>query len=263
MGVFAAAIALSACLHAAGHPPAIAIIVDDLGNRPRHDFALLENPAPLTLAILPFSPHTRRLAEAAHQAGRDVLLHLPMEAESHNHLLGPGAITSSMSEAEFSAAVQRAVADVPHLVGVNNHMGSKLTRDRQRMRWLMRVLKGDGSLFFVDSRTTAHSVAAGAAAEAAVSYLERDVFLDNRREARYIQARFDELVEQALVRGDAVGIAHPHAETLAVLRQRLARLQRVRLVPLTRLLELRECRTAKAALARTSIAPAQGDDSGD
>lgn len=225
---------IGACL-ALTDAPAIAIIVDDLGYRPAEDHAALTLPGPVAYGILPFTPHGRELAAAVHASGREVLLHLPMEAESDNHLLGPGALYVSMSRPAFGEAVQRALGELPHLVGVNNHMGSRLTRDEERMRWLMEELGLHGSLVYVDSRTTALTVARKAARVAQVPYLARDVFLDNQRDADYIHAQLDALVSRARERGYGIGIAHPHPETTAVLRQRLAALGDVHLVSLTQL----------------------------
>lgn len=249
-----AAAALAACMNTSPAPPAVAIVIDDLGNRHAYDHAALALPAPLTYAILPFSPLTQALAERAAEAReREVLLHLPMEAHERNHLLGPGALMMDMSETDFAHAVERAIADVPHLVGINNHMGSRLTADRTRMRWLMGQLRRHGGLLFLDSRTTGQSAARAAAAASGVRYLERDVFLDNRRGEAAISKRLDQLVALARARGDAVGIGHPYPETLAVLARRLPTLSAVRLVRLTELLSLRECRTAGGDMAGTAV----------
>lgn len=231
---------LGACL-ALPETPAIAIIIDDLGNRLAEDRAAVSLPGPLAYGILPFTPHAEALALRANEAGKEVLLHLPMEADADNHLLGPGALDSTMPRPDFVEAVRRALDGVPHLVGVNNHMGSRLTRDSLRMGWLMDELGARGTLLYVDSRTTAHTVARRAARRASVPYLSRDVFLDNELDATYISAQFDALVEHAQMRGTGVGIAHPHPETTAVLFERLGALEGVRLVPLSRLGEERAC----------------------
>lgn len=249
-----AALALGACLAAgATDAPRIALVIDDLGNRPAADAAALALPGPVTYAILPFSPGARSLAEAARALDRDILLHLPMEAESHNHLLGPGALRSDMTHGEFAAAVQQALIDVPYLRGVNNHMGSVLTRDRQRMDWLMAELRAAGRLLYLDSRTTAHSVAAAAARDARLPFATRDVFLDNEAQPRAIRRQFNRLLAHAGRHGDAIGIAHPYPATLRVLRQRLAALRGIELVSLSELMRARDCR---AAASGASVAAA-------
>ncbi len=222
--------------------PTIALIIDDLGNRHRQDHAAIALPGPLAYAILPFSPFATELAVAANSSGKEVLLHLPMEAEESNHLLGLGALDTDMPRDAFVAALHRALNAVPHLSGVNNHMGSRLTRDLERMRWLMAELRNTDNLLYIDSRTTPKSVARQAAAEAEIPFVARDIFLDNRRETSYIHAQIDALIAHARSRGDGVGIAHPYPETIAVLVERLEMLDDVRLVSLSTLLGQRECR---------------------
>jgi uncharacterized protein len=243
------ALVLAACLGANDlTTPSIALIIDDLGNRPRHDQAAIDIPGPLAYAILPFSPFAAVLAEAATSSGKEVLLHLPMEAEADNHLLGPGALDTDMPRDAFVAALQTALDSVPHVSGVSNHMGSLLTRDLERMRWLMAELRSTGNLLYVDSRTTPETVARQAALEAGIPFAARDVFLDNRREASYIHGQVDALITHARSKGDGVGIAHPYPETIAVLIERLNALDGVRLVSLSTLLVRRGCRRADKAL---------------
>ena len=248
-----AAFVLSACLALdAPTQPLVAIVIDDLGHRPQNDQATVAIPGALTYAILPFSPGAHELARQGRANGRDILLHLPMEAEAHNHLLGPGALLASMNHAEFSATVRRALREVPYLSGVNNHMGSMLTRDRERMDWLMAEIRAAGLMMFLDSRTTPHSVAMAAARNAALAYATRDVFLDHEQNAAYISQQFDHLIAHAAEHGDAIGIAHPHTVTIRTLRRRLSTLKGTRLVALTELLRERECR-ARQPLALTPV----------
>ena len=175
-----------------------------------------------------------------------------MEADSHNQLLGPGALLGNMSRGEFSTAVQQALVAVPYLSGVNNHMGSLLSRDSQRMAWLMAELRAAGLPLYLDSRTTSHSVAAHAARQAHVPFIARDVFLDNQPKAAYVRIQFDRLLAHARRHGDAVGIGHPHPATLTVLRERLGALNSIRLVSLTELLRTRDCRATHRSSAITA-----------
>ncbi len=139
---------------AGGAPPAISIIIDDIGARLRADRRAIDLPGPVAFAFLPHTPHGPALAELAHAQGKEVLLHMPMQAIEDGPL-GPGAVTLHMDRTEFVDAVRRALATVPHVSGVNNHMGSLLTRHPGHMTWLMQELKARGNLFFVDSRTSA------------------------------------------------------------------------------------------------------------
>jgi polysaccharide deacetylase 2 family uncharacterized protein YibQ len=113
---------------------------------------------------------------------------------------------------------------VPHARGVNNHMGSELTEHPLQMGWVMQtLLRRD--LYFVDSRTSAATVAASTAADFSVPHLSRSVFLDNDRDAAAIDHFFRRLLARAEVDGVAVGIGHPYPETAAYLRQAIPRLR--------------------------------------
>lgn len=205
--------------------PLLAVIIDDLGYGYDTGRALIDLAAPLSVAILPHTPYGPALAALAHRRGRSVLVHLPMEADHANHLLGPGALTSAMDQASFRARLAEDLAAVPGAIGVNNHMGSRLTTSVQAMHWLFEGLAAQGIRTFVDSRTT-HRTVAGEVARShrGLTYLDRDVFLDNELSGPAIAARLEEAVSIAERDGYAVAIGHPHRETLDVLRRTLPEL---------------------------------------
>ena len=165
------------------------------------------------------------------------MLHLPMENMA-GLSIGPGGLTTAMSEAEFRSRLQLALNAFSPIQGVNNHMGSRLTADRQRMDWLMQVL-AERHLFFVDSRTTAQTQAVFAAKAAQVPSVSRDVFLDNQRTEAEIDYEFALAVAKARKDGAAVLIGHPYPETVRYLERRLPQLEGegVRLVSVQALLE--------------------------
>ncbi len=235
-------------------PALISVLIDDMGYRLGDGLAAIALPGPLGYSILPHTPHAKRLLEAAREAGREVLVHLPMEAVQGNGLLGPGALRADMNHEIFVDTVHQGLDSLPAAVGVNNHMGSLLTRHTLPMGWLMQSLKSRG-LFFIDSRTTAHSVAARVAREHAVPVLSRDVFLDNEREADHVRAQFHALVAIARRRGHALGIGHPHPVTVAVLASELAALDplEVRLVSPGELLRMRAVPPARTLPAPPAI----------
>lgn len=203
--------------------PKIAIIIDDLGYKLHEGQQSIELNHPLTLAIIPGSPHARVLAEAANCKGdKEIMVHLPMTP--NKEIAWEIGLSGSMNEEEFTAATQKLLARVPHAIGVNNHGGSLLTRDRKRMDWLMTVLE-QNSLFFVDSRTTAESVAEDAARSAQIPFSSRDIFLDNERNPQAIERQLDKLISLANQHGQAIAIGHPYKETLAVLALRLGEIQ--------------------------------------
>jgi polysaccharide deacetylase 2 family uncharacterized protein YibQ len=254
---------LAALLWVAAVPPAaaepgtpvIAIIIDDVGYRHRQDREALQLPGPLAYAILPHSPHAEEMSALALHGGKDVLLHLPMEAvkPEQNRFLGPGGLMLDMEREEFVNTLRRNFRSVPQAIGANNHMGSLLTKHAGRMEWLMEYLKSNGK-FYVDSMTSNMSVAATVAVRTQVPNLSRDVFLDNHQDARNIRTQFRELIDTAHRRGAALAIGHPHPETIAVLREELARLDAhgVGLVGLRELLReaARPARAIPAGLRR-------------
>lgn len=236
--------AVSAGTQAAKIRPAIAIIIDDLGYTPVRDLRAMRLPGRLTLSFLPHGPHSKRLAALAHRQGKEIMLHLPMEAVG-GRTLGPGALTLRMTEPQFKASVKASLASIPHVRGVNNHMGSLLTRHPGHMAWLMETLLEAGGLYFVDSRTTSATVAATIAREYGLPAVSRDVFIDTEpNDAAYAAEQFGRLLKIAREQGLAAAIAHPYPQTLALLEERLPLLEAegVRLVSIGELLELQQRR---------------------
>ncbi|MBT8439939.1 MAG: divergent polysaccharide deacetylase family protein, partial [Gammaproteobacteria bacterium] len=203
----------------AGSKAEIALIIDDLGNNPDTGLAALQLPGNIAYSFLPNTPHATILAELAHEKGKQVMVHIPMESEHHERL-GPNALLADMEEQEYKSVLQAALEAVPYAVGLNNHMGSLLTQKEMPMQWLMDVL-GQNNLFFLDSRTTTKTVAQKTAGIMGITTLRRDVFLDNSRDEAAIRIQFAELISKAKRRGYATGIAHPYPETITVLKQML------------------------------------------
>ncbi|HEY5720273.1 MAG TPA: divergent polysaccharide deacetylase family protein [Gammaproteobacteria bacterium] len=228
---------LAGPLHAG---PVVSLILDDLGDRGDVVAAVVALPAAVALAVLPQRPHGPRVARLGAAAGHEILLHLPLEA-SGGQPLGPGGLTAAQDRAGFEARLRANLDGLPQVSGVNNHMGSRLTREVEPMRWLMAELRRRDGLYFVDSRTTHETVALQAAAEYDLPRTARDHFLDNEIEAGAIRAALLDWVREAHSRGSALAIAHPHAETLAVLEEMLPRLDAlgVRLVPVSELIARR------------------------
>ncbi len=200
---------------AAGEPaPGISIIIDDLGYELAAGRRAIALPGPLAVAILPDTPRGRMLAEAAHAGGKDVLLHLPLQAADHRDPAGRGSLTLDMSRQAFEAAFGAALDSVPYAIGVSSHRGSLLTRHPGHMAWLMQAIGSRAGLVFVDSYTTPKSVALQIAREAGISATRRDVFLDHEPTPAGIAREFERLKRLARERGVAVGIGHPYPATL-------------------------------------------------
>jgi polysaccharide deacetylase 2 family uncharacterized protein YibQ len=204
----------------------VAIIIDDIGYR-QSDSAVLTLPGKITYAILPHTPFGKSLALQAHNNNNDVILHIPMEAENGKRL-GPGALTSKMSEQAIRNELSLAFAEIPFALGINNHMGSKLTKLYSPMMWTMRFLK-ERNLFFIDSVTTNKTKAERIANKLGVPTTHRHIFLDNELNSAYIDHQFMLLIDHAQRHKSVVAIAHPHPETIAALN---------RLIPLLAQLEI-------------------------
>lgn len=216
----------------------IAIIFDDMGNR-ASDLEALKLRGDITYSILPHTPFSKQIARQAYADNRDVMLHIPMEALGGNPL-GPGAITAKMSDAEIYQSLYQSLMEIPQAVGLNNHMGSKLTQLSRPMKTTMQFLK-DNNLMFVDSRTTKYSRAETIAKQSGVEALHRHVFLDHYPAEKQIAQQFQRLVNMAKRNGFAIGIAHPYPVTVKVLREKLENLdyQAVQLVAASQLMEQR------------------------
>lgn len=197
--------------------PRVVIIIDDIGNSYEQGLAAINLPGPVTYAVLPFSAHGKELAELAHEKGKELMLHAPM-SNTHHLRLGPGALTDALSEHEFKRVLNASLDAVPFAIGLNNHMGSSLTQKELPMRWVMQVAKQRG-LFFVDSRTTAKSIAWEVATAAGVPTFKRDIFLDHLQTREFLQAQFFKAIRIARQYGQAILIGHPYPITTEFLAE--------------------------------------------
>jgi len=212
----------------------ISIIIDDIGYRVKEAKQLINLPANLTYAVLPNAPAAASLARLAHEQGREVMLHMPMESVS-GKAAEDGVLKMNMGEKQVVSAIRTAIAKVPYATGMNNHQGSLLTRHPGHMNWVMKEMGRQG-YFFVDSVTSNRSVAKGIAAEEGVPTVKRDVFLDHDIDVKSIKLQFLRLIQIAQEKGHAVGIGHPHPETFQVLKEMLPMLSslQIELVPVSR-----------------------------
>ncbi len=206
----------------------IAIIIDDLGNQgpdATPTKTLLSLRQPLTLAVIPDRPKTKDVAEAAKAAGFDVIIHQPMESVNPATSAGEGAILANMSDAQAAEVIEKHITDMPEAVGMNNHLGSKVTQDAELMRVVMKKLKSHG-LFFVDSMTISSSKGLAVAKEEGVKAVKRNVFIDGQDNEAYIRQQILSLAESALEKRIVVpvGIGHLRPKTVAVLQSMLPEL---------------------------------------
>nr|WP_284709351.1 divergent polysaccharide deacetylase family protein [Marinobacter sediminum] len=200
-------------------PPTIAIIIDDMGHNFEEGERLANMDQPLTLAFLPYRPYTVPLAQLAWRQHKEIMLHAPM-ANTRNFGLGPGGLTPDMDEQSMATTLRRALQAIPHVRGVNNHMGSLLTQQLQPMDWVMKELNRY-PVYFVDSRTIASSIASDVATAYQIPNLSRDVFLDHQQTQEYVDKQFKLLIQRAKENGSAVAIGHPHKVTVDYLEKHL------------------------------------------
>lgn len=204
--------------------PRIAIIIDDLGNQRAAADRVLALPGPVACAVLPHTPLAGYIGRRAPAAGKEVMLHLPLQPIGEALPAGLGGIDLDNTRRQLATILAADLASVPNVSGVNTHMGSLLTRHPGHMQWLMAELKRHGGLFFVDSYTTPASVALQMAEEAGLPATRRHVFLDNDPAPQAIEQEFTRLTALARLNGRAVAIGHPYEATLAFLEWAVPRL---------------------------------------
>jgi uncharacterized protein len=206
------------------HAARLAIILDDVAGDPTAVDEIFALSNKLTLSVLPNHPRSIEVAEEAHRRGYEVMLHLPMESEANEtpevRQLRPG-----MTAPEIATDLNEMLQTVPFAAGVNNHQGSRATSDAKLMDELMPLLR-QRKLFFIDSRTTAATVAYETAERDGVRTGFRNVpFLDDVQESGAIREQLERAVHGAKEKGEAIVIGHPHPETLRVLREMLPQIQ--------------------------------------
>ncbi|MCW8901602.1 MAG: divergent polysaccharide deacetylase family protein [Gammaproteobacteria bacterium] len=223
--------------------PAISIIIDDMGYRLKSGQRAVNLPGDLTYSFLPHAPHVNKLSQNAHEQNKEVMLHLPMEAEAGKKL-GPGGLTECMTEKKFNEVLLSSINSIPHVSGFNNHMGSLLTKSPLWMKRLMQEVAMDKKLFFVDSKTTSDSVAHKVASAEGLNSIQRDIFIDHEDSKIFIQKQLRKLIQKAQQNGTALAIAHPKEITLSELEKWLPELESkgIKLVSVSKLISLRQQR---------------------
>lgn len=218
----------------------IGLIVDDMGDKRALALEFLNLGVPLACAILPERPWSRWLARRAREKDLEVMLHLPMEPHDYPAQdPGPLAVMFSMAESEIRDTVRRAIESVPGVVGVDNHMGSRVTEDNNKMRIILDELD-QYDLFYVDSLTTPDSMGRETAAILGLPTAQNRLFLDNERSTEAILGRLNQLGDAALRTGTAIGIAHVASSTVRALRLGIPALEArgIRIVPISELVQM-------------------------
>lgn len=225
-------------------PPAVpskyvAIIIDDIGYDMKALSELLKIDAQITFAILPLLSHSQEAAEAAHQANREILLHLPMEPRSYpEDKPGAGALFTDMSDDEIVIQLGKNLSSVPYAIGVNNHMGSKFMSDEEKLTIVFKQLQ-KRNLFFIDSRTANDSKAMAASQKVHLTIASRSIFLDNERDYSKIYQILMDVALTPAGHAPVIVIGHPYPETIRALRDanKVFREKGIMIVPVSQLIK--------------------------
>jgi len=214
----------------------LAIIIDDIGYNKTLSERAARLPGAFTLSILPFTPYGSSSAHLAHNYNKELMLHTPMSNLS-NLPLGRGGLYSGMSRETLTATLRNDLNNVPFIKGMNNHMGSRLTQEAIPMNWVMEELKSRG-LYFVDSRTSALTVALDTARAHNIPSIKRDVFLDDDPSISAVTRQLFTAFALAKQHGLAIAIGHPYSSTISVLEniQPLLQQHNIQLVFVSQLL---------------------------
>ncbi len=216
--------------------PKIAIIVDDMGYDSDTDFSFFRLDMHLSYSVLPHGPFTRSIVRKANKEGRELILHLPMEPKNYPSVkVGPGGLFLSMDANTILSVLRENLRLIHGASGVNNHMGSSFTENREKMLVVLKELKKRG-LYFIDSRTTKHTVGLDLARDIGLPAARRRVFLDNNLEPKALKIQMERLLSMARHRGVAIGICHPYKETYQLLKRYRSKIEKeYQLVPASEL----------------------------
>ncbi len=216
---------------APGSEARVVIIIDDMGMG-KSTAKLIPLPGPLTLSYLPYARDLSKQTKLAYKSGHELMLHMPMQPSKSDLDPGPDVLTTSMAEKELKDSLNKALESFDGYVGINNHMGSKLTSNARAMKWVMEVLR-ERKLFFIDSKTIGSSVGAQIAASYHLPFAERDVFLDHYTDIDSVRAALGKLERIARHQGIGIAIGHPKPDTIKALKEWLPTLEEkgIKLVP--------------------------------
>ena len=203
--------------------PVLSLVIDDLGYSDQQGQAAINLPGDHTYAIIPGATYSQKLASFAQQKDKEIILHLPLQASSSLAPMEPNALNEKMDEDQITANLHSMLSAFANIKGVNNHMGSHLTAIDYFMRPIMDSIKSyNPGLYFLDSRTTALSVAHTEALNSGIDSISRDVFLDNdHTNVESIALQFQIWLKKARDNGSAIAIGHPHETTINYLRENL------------------------------------------
>ncbi len=198
--------------------PLISVVIDDMGINKRRTLDIISIKAPLTSSFLTYGRDLAKMAQMAKDSGHEIMIHAPMEPKVSANL-APDTLKTDMDKAEVEKVFKQMLDKFENIEvgGINNHMGSKFTEDKERLGFVMSMLK-NRNMFFLDSKTTAVSKGKELAQEQEVAFAQRDVFLDNENDYDYILKQLEKTEKIALKKGYAIAICHPKSQTFPALK---------------------------------------------
>lgn len=241
--------------HLENHKPLIAIVIDDMGLDRKHSARAVKLPPAVTLSYLPYSPEIKEQTDAAKKDGHELLVHMPMQPDRKTANPGPDYLAADMSPLELHERITKNLSAFTGYVGVNNHMGSKFTRDRDGLNIVMAALK-EKKLMFLDSRTSPKTVAEDVARAHHIKTSHRDVFIDDDEKPEEVEKALLRIERIARHAGAAIAIGHPKDVTLSALEKWLPTLKEkgFDLVPVDMVITLRSA--PRPAVATAAVKPA-------
>ena len=212
-----------ASIAGADQRPVLSLVIDDLGYSFENGQAAINLPGNHTYAIIPGATYSQKLASLAQHKNKEVILHLPLQATSSQAAMEANSLNEKMDEDQLTANMHSMLSAIPNIKGINNHMGSHLTEIDYFMRPIMDIIRSyNPGLYFLDSRTSARSVAHLVALNSGLYSVSRDVFLDNDyTNTESIRLQYQIWLKKARDRGSAIAIGHPHSSTIEFLRENL------------------------------------------
>ncbi len=220
--------------------PMIAIVIDDMGLNKKWSTKAENLPAPITLSYLPYAENLPERTKKARQSGHELMLHMPMEASGHHANYDSSTLMTSLTKTELLHNLQQNLDRFDGYVGINNHMGSKMSEDKESLSLIMQELKKRG-LLYLDSRTTALSLGESTAREYGLPTTRRDVFLDHEATSEFVAESLQKLEMRAIKNGTAIAIGHPKDVTITALKQWIPEMQKkgFRIVPVSEIVKRR------------------------
>ncbi len=215
----------SASVNGAEQRPVLSLVIDDLGYSFQHGRRSIELQGDHTYAIIPGTSYGKKLARLADTHNKEVILHLPLQAMNTSASPEPNALNETMDENQLAKNLKSMLSEISVIRGVNNHMGSHLTQIDYFMRPIMDGIRAyNPDLYFLDSRTSANSIAYTEAINSGLSSVSRDVFLDNdHTNPESIHLQYQIWLQKARVQGHAIAIGHPHPATIDYLSKSIPR----------------------------------------